>query len=237
MEVTYGFLINHSDYNGVVRTMVIDNNCFDSIHTFDIDLHIFAQIHLCNRYRIQCLKFVTPRFGRWLDNDKVSELCSLDNPNIGKFAYTVRSIIAESDSESFYSEILSQFIERSTATKVVCRLINIDQFAAYEIRTSIVKETNSYLREIHFEQSYIGAVDGNGTRIFTEFLLITPMHVEDKLLALSESINVMLRMNNDEFKLKKLSVIAILAITRYGKVCGIHKDTILSIARTIWNTI
>ena len=63
------------------------------------------------------------------------------------------------------------------------------------------------------------------------------MEVDNELLALSESISVMLRMNNDEFKLKKLGVIAILAITRYGKVCGIHKDTILLIAQTIWNTI
>lgn len=253
MELTYEFLLGNPDYNGVVHTMLINSYSY-TVSDYINSIHIFAQIRLCNKYNIRCLKFF---HGRASNISQIGFQSNLP-ADTNKFANTVRCIIAESNSHYFFCMIIAQFIERSATSKVVCKLVDMLSLLAYELKTYMVKETNQYLREVHFEERRMIRTNDVLEYVFIEFTPLVPKWPrnglkydedgydendddEDNMVKTPDILlDAILARNMTNFKLKQSSVISLLALKKYGKnqsgIYPLHKDTILLIAHIVWNS-
>jgi hypothetical protein len=234
-ERNYNYLVKYPVFDMPVHTMPVDIINFEPSKVSKHYLHISAIIHLCNRHKIERLKFYSEFLSGDVDTKYISSLYGIEEVNAGKFNNTIKCITAEADSEYFFCSILSQFVRRSNASKIVCKFFNLEDLNVARIKRYIIKEENRYLREIRFEKAQVVYVDNYPTRVYTEYnisYLNSGDGVEDEL-----ADNIMHR-NRKNFETRQSKVIPILALSKYKERCRlkhkIHKDLILLVVKMVW---
>ena len=234
-ERNYNYLVKLPTFDMPVHTMPVDIINFEPSKVSKHQIHILAIIHLCNMHKIKHLKFYSLFLSGDVDIDPIMSLPGIGAVNAGKSNNTVKCITAEADNEYFFCNILSEFVKRSNAVKVVCKFFNLESINIAKVKRFVIKEENRYLREIKFEKAHIVYIDNYPSRVYTEYNLTwlnSGDGVEDEL-----ADNIMHR-NRKNFEVKRSTVISILTLSKYKDRCKlkhkIHKDIILLVAKMLW---
>jgi len=241
-ERNYDYLVKFPAFDEPIDTIAVDIICFDPLGVSN-KLHISAIIHLCNIHKIKHLRLYSSGIGRGVDIKYICSLFDVGASGAGKFNNTIKYISAESNREDFFCNILSKFVKRSRATRIMCKFFDLEAINVAKIKRYVIKEENRYLREIKFEKAHtiylddLVDIDNYPMKIYTEYnisYLNSGDGVEDEL-----ADNIMHR-NRKNFETMQSRIIPILALSKYKGRCGlkqqIHKDVILMVAKMTWYT-